>query len=330
MFANAGHSQTPDRYEVSPRGYGRLPGNQKERGTRLGFSTWGGFIFGSAFVAAGFFVIFLGTNFLHPNPGPARGLLWVVAVAGASFAGGGIWVWSMAWAQLASNRRREKAATEYKNEPALADYHWHPDGFDVSEWALLVKLFSLALALTIFLSIFNWWAFVLGGSWVIKAIVCLFDYIALGMWWEAALQLARALKFGHSRIEFESFPFHSAGPVALRWRPRRGIRHVNKGTFTLRYVEEWIESRREPGSRSGADRVLIVVHREIWSATWLFEQPRNLQPGDGVELRYELPPFAGLTNLGADKPFFWELEVKLDLPGLDFNGTYLVPVYGKV
>ena len=25
---------------------------------------------------------------------------------------------------------------------------------------------------------------------------------------------------------------------------------------------------------------------------------------------------------------FWELEVMLDLPGLDFNDTYLVPIYG--
>ena len=64
---------------------------------------------------------------------------------------------------------------------------------------------------------------------------------------EAARQLARALKFGHSRIEFESFPFHLAGPVVLRWQLRRGIRHVNKGTFTLRCVEEWLESRRAPG-----------------------------------------------------------------------------------
>jgi hypothetical protein len=318
---------TPDHYQTSPHGQGRLPGNQKRRGTRLGFPTWGGFVFGSAFVAAGVFVILLGTNFLHPNPGRVRKLLWVVAVAGASFVGGGIWVWSMAWDQFASNRRREKAAGEFKNEPALADYRWHPDGFVVSEWALLVKSFSLAMALTIFLSIFNWSAFILGGQWVIKAIVCLFDYIALGMWWEAARQLARALKFGHSRIEFESFPFHLAGPVVLRWQLRRGIRHVNKGTFTLRCVEEWLESRRAPGSRSGANRDLTVVHQEIWSATWSFDQPRNLQPRDRVELRYELPPSAVPTNLGADKPIFWELEVKLDLPGLDFSEIYLIPVY---
>src|SRR5580658_1546370 len=118
---------TPDRYQTSPQGHGRLPGNQKWRGTRLGFPIWGAIVFGSLFVAVSVFVILLGTNFLHPNHVRVRTLLWMVAVAGASFAGGGIWVWSMAWEQFAFNRRREKAAGEYKNEPALADYHWHPD-----------------------------------------------------------------------------------------------------------------------------------------------------------------------------------------------------------
>jgi hypothetical protein len=32
--------------------------------------------------------------------------------------------------------------------------------------------------------------------------------------------------------------------------------------------------------------------------------------------------------LSAEKPVFWEFEVKLDLPGLDFQETYLVPIYG--
>jgi hypothetical protein len=45
--------------------------------------------------------------------------------------------------------------------------------------------------------------------------------------------------------------------------------------------------------------------------------------------RYELPPDARTTHLDAGKPLFWELEVKLELPGLNFNETYLVPVYGK-
>jgi hypothetical protein len=35
------------------------------------------------------------------------------------------------------------------------------------------------------------------------------------------------------------------------------------------------------------------------------------------------------TRLSADRPLFWELEVKLGLPGVAFNETYLVPIYGS-
>src|SRR5208337_3191331 len=46
----------------------------------------------------------------------------------------------------------------YPDEPALADYAWHPEGFEVSEWPGLAKAVALAMALTVFLSMFNWWA----------------------------------------------------------------------------------------------------------------------------------------------------------------------------
>jgi hypothetical protein len=48
-----------------------------------------------------------------------------------------------------------------------------------------------------------------------------------------------------------------------------------------------------------------------------------------LELRFEPPADGMSTQLSADKPVFWEFEVELDLPGLDFKETYLVPVYGR-
>ena len=80
-------------------------------------------------------------------------------------------------------------------------------------------------------------------------------------------------------------------------------------------------------SGGGRNQSVTVVHEEIWSVTGIIGQPCNLPLHDAVELRYELPPGSQPTQLSADKPLFWELEVKLGLPGLDFNETYLVPVY---
>jgi hypothetical protein len=48
-----------------------------------------------------------------------------------------------------------------------------------------------------------------------------------------------------------------------------------------------------------------------------------------MDLRFDLPADARSTQLAAEKPVFWELEVKLDLPLLGFKETYLVPVYSR-
>jgi hypothetical protein len=34
-----------------------------------------------------------------------------------------------------------------------------------------------------------------------------------------------------------------------------------------------------------------------------------------------------VTNLSAERPVFWELQIVLSMPGLDFTERYLVPVY---
>jgi hypothetical protein len=315
---------TPDRYEVSPDGRRRLPGNVQKRGTKMGMTTWGGFLFGGVFVAIGAAIILAGTKVLAVNPASVHAPYWVLTMAGIMFALAGFWIWSMALTQSRANRGRVEIARLHPNEPALADYPWHPDGFEVSEWTRLTQVFTFALALTVFLSMFNWWASRANSPWVLRGIVAIFDLVNLVMWGLAARQLGRALKFGHSRIEFASFPFRLPNPVVLHWRPSGGIHRVNKGTFTLRYVEEWMERRG-----CGKNQSVTLVHEEVWSARWFLEQPRNFQLNERVELRYELPPSALPTNLSADKPVFWELEVKLDLPGLDFNETYLVPVYAK-
>ena len=315
---------TPDHYEVSSAGRRRLSGNLPKRGTRLGMSDGAGLAFGGVFVAVGAYIILIGTKIVTVNPARVHAPYWVLTVAGLSFALGGFMVWGMTWKQFAAERRRVEAMRRHPDEPALADYPWHPGGFTVSEWPGAAKAFAWAMGMTVFFSIFNWWAWGPMGDWFVKSMVSLFDLINLAFWLAALRQLARAIKFGHSRVEFTTFPCRPDNPVVLRWQPGSGVSRINRGTFTFRCVEEWMES-----TGYGKNRSVIVVHEELWSAQGILEQPRTLQPREAVELRYELPPDARSTHLDAGKPLFWELEVKLELPGLNFNETYLVPVYGK-
>ncbi len=230
----------------------------------------------------------------------------------------------MARKQLAADSKRSQAIRKFPNEPALADYHWDPDGFEVSEWAGARKATAAAFGLTIFLSIFNWLAFGANGDVMVKAIVGLLDLFALLMWCQVVQEMGQAFRFGHSRILFTRFPYVIAAPVIIRWQPCSGINQVRKGTFTLRCVEEYTIAY---GTRK--NRNLELVHEEIWCGTWHLEKAANFQLKDEVELQFELPVNARPTQLSADKPVFWELEVKLNLPGVDFNQSYLVPIYGS-
>ena len=304
---------TPDRYEVAPPGRRRLNGAIQKRGSKMGMSTVGGLLFGSIFVLTGTAVILLGTKVIKVNSASVNWPYWVLTVFGLSFALAGLWVWSMVWRQFAANRRRAEATRRFPGEPALADYPWHPDGFDVSEWPALAKSVATAMFVTIFLSMFNWWAFGAKGPAMVKIIVVIFDCFLLVAWGQTVRQLGRALKFGHSRIEFTTFPCRLGKPVVVRWQPFRGINHVNKGTFTLRCLQEWMESQ-VPGGIERGHRSRASLERAMAGGA-----ARNLQLQERVELRYELPADALPTQFGADKPVFWELEVKLDLPGLDLE-----------
>ena len=158
---------------------------------------------------------------------------------------------------------------------------------------------------------------------MLKAIVILFDLIAVAAWVNVVVQVGCAMKFGGSWVEFVQFPYRIAEPIVLRWRAASAIERANRGAFTLHCVEEWSET-----TGSGRNRTTHLVHEELCSATWHLGQPRTFPLGSDLELRFE--PLAGArpTALSADKPVFWEFEVNLDLPGFDFKETYLIPVFG--
>jgi len=308
--------------EEARTGRRRLSGRTERRGSHMGLPTWGAFLFGSLFVAAGTLIILVGAKVIPVKTRDVHAPFWVLTVAGATFAAGGFMVWGMAIKQYRSRRRHAEAARLQANEPAFADYAWDPRGYEGSRWKKAGYALGGAFFMSVFLSMFNYWAFWAKGPWMVKAIVIIFDLILLAVWWEAFLRLGRAIKFGGSRIVFGSFPSRLAEPIAIRWRPAKGIVQTSKGSFTLRCVEEWFETRG-----SGKNQSTTMVHEEIWRQTWLLDESVLFRSGEEIVLNFDAPSGAPATCLSAEKPVFWEFEVKLDLPGLDFEETYLVPVY---
>jgi hypothetical protein len=178
--------------------------------------------------------------------------------------------------------------------------------------------------MTVFLSVFNWWAWGADGPLGVKIVVVLFNLLLVLIWWKAALTVGRAVKFGGSRLVFHHFPYRMEEPVAIRWIPPRGITRADRGSFTFRCLEEYYEERGK-----GSDSSRWLVHDELCAETQSFDRPQTFAPGRAVEFRFELPADARPTKLASDRPVFWELEVKLSMPGLDFEEWYLVPVYER-
>ena len=279
-------------------------------------------LFGAPFVGVGVWATLAGTKVVPIDPGNLHAPHWVLAAFGLVFALAGLMVWGMGWRFFRANLRRKRALANRANDPALADYPWDPRGFTPPRWAHAAKAVGGVILLAIFLSIFNWWAFGADGPWPVKIIVGLFDMILVWAAWQAVMAIGRTLKFGPSRIEFGKFPLRPGETAVLRWLVPKGIGRVAHGTFIFRCVEEWYET-----SHAGKGENKTLVQEQVWAMTCRLGQQVDLRSGKTEELRFDLPPDAASTSLSNGKTVFWELVIELDLAGLDFKETYLVPVY---
>jgi hypothetical protein len=300
-----------------------MSGIIQQRGNVTGFPPVFAFLFGGIFVAVGFCIGLIGLKILPVDPKTVHAPYWTLTVAGSVFAvAGALVMWGFGWRQWRARKRSQEAARIHPDEIAFQDYDWDPRGFTPARWKPAIQAIAGASFLSVFLSIFNWWAFFTRSDVIVKIIVSVFDFFLLLFIYQAVLRVGRAMKFAGSQIQFPEFPCRKTGPVKLLWKSPAGSFHANKGQFTLRCVEEfWVTIR------SGRNRRRQIVHEEIWSQTRFLDEPHWFSRGEEVELQFDLVSDLPSTNLRAARAVFWELKVKLEMPGLDFEECYLVPVY---
>ena len=311
----------PQRYESSP-GRVRLSGMMERRGSRTPFSGLAALLFGTPFFGAGIFIILVGTKVISVDARTVHVPFWILTAIGMVFAFAGLMIWGMGWTSWRARIRSQQLLKNRSANPALADYPWNPRGFEAERWKRAVTATSAAFLLTLFLAGFNYWAFVDHGPLPLKLIVGLFDLFGVMAWCRAVMLVGRGLKFGGSQISFTSFPYYLGKPIVVHWVPATGITKLRKGTFTLRCVEEFYET-----TGTGKDGTQTLVHEQRWKGTWFLEQPEAVRPGSKIDFQFDPPEDIPETQLQAARPIFWEFEVILDLPGLDFVEKYLVPIY---
>lgn len=293
-------------------------------GKTTGLGWVGGFLFGLLFVAVGVAIALVGVQVIPVDPGSVHAPYWVLTCFGGIFAGGGLLVWGTVLQSQRLKRRRRAEADRHPGSEVFADYPWDPLGVRKSPWPAAVKAIATSLFLAFFLIPFNWWAwFSAEGVAMVRGIVVLFDLLLLLSCYEALRRLLAALKYGPSGLEYATFPARTGGRVELRWLPPSGLEGATRVRFVLRGVEEWQEVHG-----AGKNRSVQLIHEQLWAATRTSEGPVVCRSGFPVELAFEVPASAPGSRLSAaGKIVFWELAVSAEAPGVDFQESYLVPVY---
>lgn len=153
-----------------------------------------------------------------------------------------------------------------------------------------------------------------------KALVGLFDGIAVLMALGVVWALVHRLKFGRPYLRFEDFPFVLGGALRARLKPARGLSRCERMTLILRCVEVETVVRGSGRSRT--------VETRGWQ---VYEDRQVLESLDGryeVPVSFPLPSGEYATQLSADtRTRYWELLVEAQVPGLDLRSAFLLPVY---
>jgi hypothetical protein len=283
-------------------------------------------IFALPFIAVGVFVSLLSLGYLPikaetSNDAPQ----WVLTAFGGVFAAAGLALAFAGAAGMARSRGARMRKEEHPLEPWYWDHAWDSKGATSGGIGPAIHTFLTFVFLEAFLSIFHWWAFSSEEKIIpLMIFVGLFDLIALAILGGAIYQLFQYFKYGSSRLHFARFPFRPGDSVEAGLEAGRKIVTAPKIALTLRYIEEVMETTGSGKNRS-TTQVLYCLHevkQELVAGQ--FDAGSDLEIPISIRL-----PRGDYSNRLLETPRrYWELEVKAETPGIDYDARFLLPVYG--
>jgi len=283
-------------------------------------SFWVLVLFGLPFIGVGGFLALAGFGVI-PLPGDdPNAPLWVLGVVGLMFGGAGLAVSGAGIVAGIRSGRRAEIVRRNPNEPWLVDYPWNREKIRSAGFAGVVGKFAGFTFFCVFLVPFHWWGWISDeGNWFVRVFVGVFELFAFFFAITVVRSLIHWLKFGRTQLRFARFPFHPGEQLQVEFSPNR----FDRLEVTLRYQEL---TTRTVGS--GKNRS-THVHTETLHA---MRQELICTPLDvEVPIEFDLPDNPEWVNAIAENPsVFWELEIKAEAPGVDFEATYKLPVYASV
>lgn len=149
----------------------------------------------------------------------------------------------------------------------------------------------------------------------------IFPLIGIGLLVVAVRHLIRQRKFGNSRLQLDTMPGVVGGPLA-------GTIHVGSGIWPEKGFDLTLEGVARRVVRRGGKRRTEeqLLHQE--SLRVPIEQLHVGATGTTVPVRFiipfEVPPTGGENS---DKRVLWRLSAEAELPGVDYNTCFEVPVF---
>ena len=200
----------------------------------------------------------------------------------------------------------------WKREGMLPDYTGSPGGMLLGRVAFLAMagLFNLALG---------------SPSWVLKAVVLLFDLLALLVLWDSLVKIWHWLRYRQPTISWRTFPAFLGERLEATVEFPRALRPSGAAVATLRCARDERVARRPDAEGNRLEPEL----RPFSLYTQSGKIPLAAGPLDRLDLAFPLPKDAPETNLGIPEATYWQILLTIPTSGPDFETVFLAPVYRR-
>lgn len=249
---------------------------------------------------------------------------WMIGIIGAMFGLPGLFMFRQGLAELSQRRRRERARRG-GTEPWIADHDWNPRGITDDSFRRIIGSWSLGLFLAVFMIPFVWWSFFSKqGNAVVIVVTLMFCAVAVFVLGYAVYLTFQWMKYGRSRLSFETFPFFTGKGGTILFFNRRLLSAGVLLRSTLRCLEVRYEQN---SSRSNRSPSVVCYQRYVDVRDIGIDIIAEIRPTDGLELSLKFPAGAPPTSLSTQPTIYWELVMEAETPGIDFHSSFLLPVY---
>lgn len=282
---------------------------------------WASVAFGLPFVVVGVVILARTLRATALPAGTVDAPSWIGRIIGGLFAAAGVWLVANGARDLRRRARLRVLVRRYPDQPWMWDYAWDRLGGRDGTPAVALRSAIGALFIGLFLVPFNWLALTVHDMrWLLRGIVALLDAGAVAMVGYAVYLVLRLARYGVSHLQFGAFPMRPGDTATLTLLRGSGAIPLHPLRATLRCVQERYEVRG-----SGRNRQNVVVCYALYEATRTTTPPADA--GAPASLAFDVPGDAPGTALGELPPRYWELELRSEMPGIDYGATFLVPIY---